>query len=84
LAEGRPVEVRQRKADQPIAKSGASNPTSRPLGFADPGRAPNYWKLYSLEKFDDAGIAHELLTLLSDVYGYNGASKLVVRSEKGL
>jgi hypothetical protein len=53
-------------------------------GFADPGRAPNYWKLYPLEKFDDAGIAHELLTLLYDVYGYNGASKLVVRSEKGL
>lgn len=52
-------------------------------GFADPGRAPNYWKLYPLEKFDDAGIAHELLTLLYDVYGYNGASKLVVKSEKG-
>jgi type III secretion system-like peptide-binding chaperone len=53
-------------------------------GFADPGRAPNYWKLYPLEKFDDAAIAHELLTVLYDVYGYNGASKLVVKTEKEL
>lgn len=50
-------------------------------GFTDPGRAPNYWKTYSSEKLDDASIARELLTILHDVYGYNGLPKLVVISE---
>jgi hypothetical protein len=50
-------------------------------GFADPGRSPNYWKNYSLDKFDDAAIARELLTVLHDVYGYNGLPKLKVLTE---
>jgi hypothetical protein len=41
-------------------------------GYADPGRAPNYWKLYPMDKVDDATIAKELLTILHDVYGYTG------------
>jgi hypothetical protein len=50
-------------------------------GFADPGRAPNYWKAYPLDVGDDA-IASELLTILHDVYGYVGAPKLKLTTEK--
>jgi hypothetical protein len=50
-------------------------------GYADPGRAPNYWKSYPFDKFDDAAVARELLTILHDVYGYNGATKLKVSRE---
>jgi hypothetical protein len=52
-------------------------------GFADPGRAPNYSKTYAAEKIDDAALAREVLTLLHDVYGYYGASKLTVKTEEG-
>jgi hypothetical protein len=51
-------------------------------GFADPGRAPNYWKSYPLDAADDATIAREMLTILHDVYGYNGAEKLTVLTER--
>jgi len=50
-------------------------------GFADPGRAPNYWKTYSADAFDDDAIASELLTILHEVYGYNGAQDLAVKTE---
>jgi hypothetical protein len=50
-------------------------------GFVDPGRAPNYSKIYPAEKFDDAAIATELLTVLHDVYGYSGATELEVATE---
>jgi hypothetical protein len=50
-------------------------------GFADPGRAPNYWKDYPADKFDDATLARELLGILHDVYGYNGLPKLKVITE---
>jgi hypothetical protein len=53
------------------------------IGFADPGRAPNYSKVYPLDAFDDTAIAHEALSVLHDVYGYNGAPKLAVATEKG-
>jgi hypothetical protein len=52
-------------------------------GYADPGRAPNYWKAYPLDKYDDAAIAKELVTLLHDVYGYTGAEQLTVKTEAG-
>jgi hypothetical protein len=52
-------------------------------GFADPGRAPNYWKTYPVDEFDDTAIARELLTILHDVYGYNGSPKLTIATEKG-
>jgi len=51
-------------------------------GFADPGRGPNYGKFYALDRFDDASIARELLTILHDVYGYQGSPKLKVTTEK--
>lgn len=52
-------------------------------GFADPGRAPNYWKTYPIAELSDAAIANELLTVLYEVYGYNGAPKLKFATEKG-
>ena len=52
-------------------------------GFSDPGRAPNYWRIYRFDEFNDAAIARELLTILYDVYGYNGSPKLTVATEKG-
>jgi hypothetical protein len=53
----------------------------RRMGYADPGRAPNYWKHYPVEKFTDAAIANEILTILHDVYGYVGATKLKMQTE---
>lgn len=53
----------------------------RVAGYADPGRAPNYWKSYPLDKFSDAAIATELLTILHEVYGYTGATKLKFLTE---
>ena len=52
-------------------------------GFADPGRAPNYWKIYAAAELSDAEIANELLTLLHEVYGYGGLPKLKFLTEKG-
>lgn len=50
-------------------------------GYADPGRAPNYWKSYPFDKYSDAAIATEILTILYDVYGYAGATPLKVIAE---
>jgi hypothetical protein len=50
-------------------------------GFADPGRAPNYWKIYAIDKYTDAAIASEILTILYDVYGYAGATKLKITAK---
>jgi hypothetical protein len=50
-------------------------------GYSDPGRAPNYWKSYSLDKYNDAAMASEILTVLHDVYGYVGATKLKIKTE---
>jgi hypothetical protein len=44
--------------------------------------ARNYWKNYATEQIDDATIAHELLTVLHDVYGYNGQPTLKVKTEE--
>jgi hypothetical protein len=51
-------------------------------GFADPGRTPNYWKTYPADQFDDTAIARELLTILHDVYAYNGSPELKISTEK--
>jgi hypothetical protein len=50
-------------------------------GYADPGRAPNYWKLYSFDKVSDAAIANEILTILHEVYGYTGAEELKTQAK---
>jgi hypothetical protein len=51
-------------------------------GYADPGRAPNYSKIYRADAIDDAALAREILTLLHDVYGYYGASELKIMGDK--
>lgn len=51
-------------------------------GYADPGRAPNYSKTYPADKTTDTALAAEILTLLHDVYGYYGASKLKIATEE--
>lgn len=53
----------------------------RDIGYAAPGRAPNYWKSYPLNAFSDAAIAGELLTILHDAYGYTGAMTLKITTE---
>jgi hypothetical protein len=50
-------------------------------GYADPGRAPNYWRTYPIDAFDDTAIAGELLTILYGVYGYSGGAELEVKTE---
>lgn len=55
----------------------------RAAGFADPGRAPNYWKIYPTDKHEDTAIAEELLTILHDIYGYEGVPPLKFKTEKG-
>jgi hypothetical protein len=52
-------------------------------GFADPGRAPNFSNTYLAGKIDDTALAAEVLTLLRDVYGYYGGSRLKVKTEEG-
>jgi hypothetical protein len=52
------------------------------LGFNDPGRAQNYWKVYALDQFGDMSIAHELLTVLHEIYGYTGQPTLEVKTEQ--
>lgn len=51
------------------------------LGFADPGRSPNYEKVYPLDTTDNAAIARQLLTVLYEVYGYDGLQKLRFMTE---
>ena len=48
-------------------------------GYSGPGRAPNYWKNYPLDKYNDAALAGEILTLLHDVYGYGGSPRLKIK-----
>lgn len=53
----------------------------RSAGYADPGRAPNYWKNYPFDQYADPSIASEILTILYDVYGYAGALKLKIATQ---
>jgi hypothetical protein len=73
-AESWPVLSRILKPDR-VAKLHAA-------GFADPGRSPNYWKAYATDDFNDRAIAEELLTVLYDVYGYDGLPELEFKTEK--
>jgi hypothetical protein len=52
------------------------------LGFSDPGRAPNYWRVYDADKNSNEAIARNILTVLFDVYGYRGVPALQVLTEK--
>jgi len=50
-------------------------------GYADPGRSPNYARIYLASQFNDAAIASDILTLLNEVYAYKGARKLKIMTE---
>lgn len=50
-------------------------------GFTDPGRSPNFSRRYPTSAFTDAAVAREILTILFDVYGYTGASRLEIKTE---
>lgn len=50
-------------------------------GYADPGRAPNYWKIHSFDKVTDTAIASEILTILHEVYGYTGTQELEIQTK---
>jgi hypothetical protein len=52
------------------------------LGYADPGRAPNYSKSYAANAITDSDLAGEVLTILHDAYGYAGATRLKVETEE--
>lgn len=53
----------------------------RSTGYAEPGRSPNFSKIYA-DKLSDAEIADEILAILHDVYGYSGVPELEVKTEK--
>jgi len=55
--------------------------TLHKAGYADPGRAPNFWKSYPFDRYSDTAIAAEILTILYDAYGYAGGTPLKVRTE---
>lgn len=55
----------------------------RATGYADPGRSPNYAKTYAVDQFSDAAMAEELLTILHEIYGYDGSPRLEFQTEKG-
>jgi hypothetical protein len=51
------------------------------LGFADPGYAPNYSRTYPADNSDEHLVSAELLTLLHDVYAYDGSSALQMKTD---
>ncbi len=51
-------------------------------GFADPGRSPNYWRNYPIPATADAALAHELIAVLHDVYGYRGKPALKISTDQ--
>jgi hypothetical protein len=50
------------------------------FGYADPGRTPNYSKLYMLDEMTDQQIAGEILKILFHVYGYRAATDLEIEA----
>ncbi|MEW6255132.1 MAG: hypothetical protein AB1592_04185 [Pseudomonadota bacterium] len=51
------------------------------MGYAEPGRAQNYWKLYPIRTQSDTAIAREILTVLHKAYGYTNATQLTISTE---
>ena len=52
-------------------------------GFEPPGKEMNFSRLYPLDRYDDAAVAHALLAVLHDAYGYGGAPGMVLKTESG-
>jgi hypothetical protein len=51
-------------------------------GFADPGKKQNFYREYPVDSVGDTAIARALITILRDVYGYDGANPLEIATEK--
>jgi hypothetical protein len=52
-------------------------------GFEPPGKEMNFRRFYPLDHYDAAAIAHALLTVLHDSYGYTGTPAMMLKTEKG-
>lgn len=52
-------------------------------GFRDPGRAPNYSRVFAFAETTDAALARQLLVILHEVYGYRGKPPLKIVTEQG-
>jgi hypothetical protein len=50
-------------------------------GYADPGRARNYSRVYPFAEITDTALARELLSILHDVYGYRGKPQIKIATE---
>ena len=50
-------------------------------GYADPGRAPNYSKTYTIGPDTDRTVADEVLTILHAVYCYTGKIALKIKTD---
>ncbi|HEV2673358.1 MAG TPA: hypothetical protein VGV37_02385 [Aliidongia sp.] len=51
-------------------------------GFEPPGKVVNFRRFYGLEKYDATAIAHAILAVLHDCYGYGGTPPLMLKTEK--
>jgi hypothetical protein len=51
-------------------------------GFSDPGKKQNYYREYPVDTVADPAIARALITILRDVYGYDGVTPLEITTEK--
>lgn len=52
-------------------------------GFEPPGKVMNFRRFYPLDQYDATAIAHALLAVLHDSYGYNGAPPMMLKTEVG-
>lgn len=50
-------------------------------GFKPPGRTMNFWRYYPYARYDQRTVAHALLAVLHDCYGYAGAPALMLSTE---
>jgi len=52
-------------------------------GFEPPGKVMNFRRFYPLDQYDAAAIAHALLAVLHESYGYDGTPAMVLKTEVG-
>jgi len=52
-------------------------------GFEPPGKVMNFARIYPLDRYDETAIAHALLAVLHDAYGYGGAPEIILTTETG-
>lgn len=52
-------------------------------GFELPGKVMNFSRFYPLDRYDEAAVAHAILSVLHDGYGYGGTPALMLNTETG-